>query len=240
VFKYVETITRKRTDGALVPVSGGTCTIYEGGTPDLLTIYADDETTEILNPITSDSNGLVQAKIPDGVFDAVFSDGLTTKTILGLIASDGVPGQEVVASVSTVVTCTTVMPVDDTIPQNTEGDQVATVSITPEKADSQIEITVNACGSTSAGMFVAAAVFQDSVTDAISGSPSVEQTTGPNQKFNIAWSFNVAASSVAARTYKLRIGPHSAGAVYVNGSNGGGRIFGGSMQTSITAREVRA
>lgn len=241
MFKFVETITRKRTDGALVPVSGATATLYATGTSTLLTLYADDETTEVLNPITADANGLVQAMVDDVVFDATFSDGVTTRTIVGLgAAGSGGGGQEVVGTIATVVTCSTVMPIDDSIPQNSEGTEVVTVSITPDHDDSEIEITVNACGSTSGSMFVGAAVFQDTVPDAISGSPAVEQTTGANQKWQLSWSFKVAAASTVARTYKLRVGPSSAGSVYVNGANGGTRILGGAMKTTITAREVPA
>lgn len=235
----MDTITRKRGDGALAPVPGGTATIYQGGTVTPLTIYEDDETTPAANPLVADANGLVQAKIPAGVFDVVFSDGVTSTTVLGYVALVGT-GKEADASVATVVTCTTAMPVDDTVPQSTEGDQVVSVDITPNSAASDIEIEVHACGSTSTGMYVGAAVFQDALAGAIAGSPAVAQTTGANQKFQLSWSFRVPAGSTAARTYKLRIGPGSAGAVYVNGANGGGRIMGGAMKTTITAREVLA
>jgi hypothetical protein len=219
--------------------------IYETGTSDLATLYEDDESTEVNNPLISDATGFVGAMIPNGKYDITITHRGQTKTITGYVAYDpadggggGGAGQEVTASIGTVVTCNTSFPFDDTIPQNTEGTEVITVTIDPADGSSDIEIEYVVAGSVTAGMFVGAAVFNDSDTDALSGSVSMEQTTGANQKFQLSWKFRIAAGGTSARTYKLRVGPSTGGTAYVNGDSSGARLFGGNLKAIITAREI--
>jgi Pgp3 C-terminal domain len=242
VQKFTETLTAQRSNGLIAPAPGATATIYIGGGMTLATLYEDDESTTMTNPLTADASGFVQCKLANGKYDIVFSNGAGSVTVDGYVAFDpadgGIVGQEVVGDTASVITCSTPLPVDDTIPQNTEGTQVVTVAITPQNAGSVIEISYNASGSSSTGMFVGAAVFQDSTANALAGSPSLVQTTGNDQKFALSWKFKVAAVNTTARTYKLRLGPDSTGTAYVNGDGSGNRLLGGDLQASIGVREI--
>lgn len=242
--KFADTLGYKNSRGAIAVAPGSLLSIYIGGTGTLATLYADDQVTTIANPQTADANGLVQCKVANGTYDFVYSNGVGNVRVNGVVAYDPAgsvgAGQEVVTTVSTVVTCSTALPVDDTKPQNTEGTQVATVTIVPSSSSIGIELSFFASGSTDSGMFVGAAVFQDAGADALTGSVCQAQTTGPDQKFQLAWTFKVAAGSTASRTYKLRIGPDLSGNVYLNGDGSGNRIMGGAQALTFIAREVPA
>ena len=149
---------------------------------------------------------------------------------------DRVGVQQVVPSYSaTMSTGTTLIPFDDTIPQNTEGDQYLTATISPKSATSQllIEVRLNVSASTPAG--VIAALFKDSDAGAISAAFAYIGTAfGRN---TIAFSLWVSSGSTSARTYKVRAGLDTAGTLTVNGSNGA-RVFGGALYSSITITEI--
>src|SRR3990167_11416304 len=69
-----------------------------------------------------------------------------------------------------VATGTTVLPNDDTIPQNTEGDEYMTLAITPTNASNKlrIEVVVQCSGSLLA--LAAMALFQDSTANALAAA----------------------------------------------------------------------
>ena len=72
-----------------------------------------------------------------------------------------------------VNTGTTLMPLDDTIPQNTEGDEYMTLSITPTDADNLLEIeAVGNFSHSAAGRWLLMALFQDSDADALAVAPN--------------------------------------------------------------------
>lgn len=236
--KLADTIAVKRSNGLLAPAAGATLAVYVANSQTLATLYEDDEVTVKTNPLTANSNGLVECKIENGAYDLTYNNGIAEETIEGVVFNAITIGQEVIGEVDTVVTCSTALPIDDTIPQNTEGTQVVTCAITPASASSVLEITYNGTGSVTAGMFIGAAVFKDSDASAVAGSGSLEQATGANQKFQLSHTFRVAAGSTSAQTFKLRVGPHSSGTVYVNGDSSGSRLLGGNLKASLIIREI--
>lgn len=87
--KFAETIAKKTSRGFLQVVQG-TLTVYESGTGNLASLYADDGTTPLLNPLNADTEGLVECKMHDGIYDLVFNDGVSEKRIDGYVAIGGV------------------------------------------------------------------------------------------------------------------------------------------------------
>lgn len=139
------------------------------------------------------------------------------------------------AKLSTVATGTTLIPFDDTIPQNTEGDQYLTLNYTPISATSTIIITVNALVSASpASSVITAAVFRDAGVDSIGCSCQVDAAA--NQTHSIAFQVPITSGSIAATTFNLRLGGSSAGTLTVNGASGAQR-YGGVAQTTMTLVE---
>lgn len=138
-----------------------------------------------------------------------------------------------------VATGTTTIPLDDTTPQNTEGDEFMTLAITPTNASNKLEITVITNGSSSAtGIFQTAALFQDSTAGALSAMTHKGPQSG-TAGVNIAFKHRMTAGTTSSTTFKVRIGGHSASTITFNGYSAG-RVFAGVMASSITITEISA
>jgi len=152
----------------------------------------------------------------------------------------GKTGQVVHSATAAVVACSTVMPVDTTIPQNTEGTEVLTAAITPKNASSKLFLRFSGFATVSSDELagIAAAVFVDATADAIYATELgyFERTAGGTTfapRVRVCFECEIPAGSVAARTYKVRVGPGSAGTVTVNGTS-----FGGVAQALFTVTEI--
>jgi hypothetical protein len=137
--------------------------------------------------------------------------------------------------VGSVATGTTLIPADDTIPQNTEGDQYMTLSITPKATTNKLRIDVVLIGSHSViSDFWAAALFKDSDANALAASQMRVDSAGPR---TVSFTHYMDAGTVSAITFKVRAGGNSAGTFTFNGT-GGARRMGGVMASSITITEI--
>lgn len=136
---------------------------------------------------------------------------------------------------SAYATGTTVMPVDDSIPQNTEGDEYMTCAITPKSADSYLRVEVQAnIASPTDNALIATALFRDTTANAVAAIAS--KMSGLVFATPAQLRHKEASGSTTETTFKVRIGCGSAGTVYLNGM-GGARIFGGVCESSITITE---
>lgn len=160
-----------------------------------------------------------------------------TAWITSAMMDAGAVIQTASTNVNAVATGTTIMPFDDTIPQNTEGDQYMTLAITPKHATSKLVIFVTAFFSHSAANGqVGVALFRDSTANALAVTEHYENTaTGV---INVTFSFDVAAAAAVATTFKVRIGSQNAGTLTFNGQSGG-RRYGGVAASSMRILEVK-
>ena len=133
-----------------------------------------------------------------------------------------------------VATGTTVIPADDTIPQNTEGDQYMTRAITPANASNKLLIEVVAYVAFSVAAYVAGALFQDSVAGALASG--ITTIAGANYNNPLLIIHEMTAGTTSAITFKFRAGGNVAGTLTFNGANGA-RLFGGVMASSIRITE---
>jgi len=133
-----------------------------------------------------------------------------------------------------VATGTTLIPNDNTIPQNTEGDQYLSLSITPTNVSSTLEIDVEVNGSASNLSLIGAALFIDSGVSAVVAKPISNPSAGYNQV--IPLKFLMIAGTLSTMTFKVRAGSGSAGTFTLNGTGGNGQ-FGGVMYSRITIKE---
>jgi hypothetical protein len=127
------------------------------------------------------------------------------------------------------------LPFDDSIPQNTEGDEIMTVAITPTNASSTlfIDVTVHLGGAS--GETQVAALFVDTTANALAmGSTNMINATTMN---TVTFRHSVTAGSTSARTYKVRAGSSTTTNGKLNGHNSS-RIGGGITTSSITVTEV--
>ena len=143
----------------------------------------------------------------------------------------------VTSSIGTVVTCNTVMVLDNTIPQSTEGTQVTTVTITPKSASSILLLEAILHGAVSgAGDLGVAAFFQDATANALSSGWSIQTPAASVQSAPIVMSWVVNSVSTAATTFKIRAGT-TGGTYYVNGDKTGAAFLGGSFGSFLRVTE---
>jgi hypothetical protein len=156
---------------------------------------------------------------------AYYQDGLLTTQI----------AQVVNTQTGAVATGTTTMPLDDTIPQNTEGDQYMTLAITPTNASSTLLIEVNWSGASSVVNTIGVALFQDSTAGALAAAPL--RVAEADQISTVSYIHKMTAGTTSATTFKVRAGGSSAGTTTFNGRSGG-RLYGGVIASSITITEL--
>lgn len=142
--------------------------------------------------------------------------------------------QEVITEDSAVATGTTIIPMDDTIPQNTEGNQYITVSITPKSASHKLIIEAKLFISSSTGAYAIAALFQDSTAGALATSSLYDNGA---ELTAATITHEMTAGTTSSTTFKVRAGLHVAGTMTFNGI-GGTRRFGGTCNSYIKVTEV--
>lgn len=136
-----------------------------------------------------------------------------------------------------VATGTTLIPVDDSIPQITEGDEYITLAITPKNANNKllIEIGVQAAHSAASGVLVMP-LFQDATADAL--AVVSETYSGVNAHKNMKLVHEMTAGTTSATTFRIRLGSDAAGTVTFNGDTTA-RRFGGIASSHIRITELR-
>lgn len=154
------------------------------------------------------------------------------------MADTPLPGcsvQSVREQTGAVATGTTTIPVDDTIPQNTEGDEYLDVVITPTSAANLLRVEANVFLASSAGTRRTLALFRDATTDAIAvtGSSGAAADVESQHEMNHA----VLAGSTSATTFNLRAGTSIAATLTFNGF-GAARKYGGVIASYIQAEEI--
>lgn len=146
--------------------------------------------------------------------------------------------QIVKSNTTALVTCSTAMPYDNSIPQNTEGTEVLTVTIVPTVTTSILEI-IFAGYATGNGTptSINVALFQDTTADALSASGFA--VAAGSIGISIFLRHIMVASTTSSTVFKINIGPNS-GTAYLNGKTGGTRLYGGVSSATLSIREFRA
>ena len=153
-----------------------------------------------------------------------------------LIRNSGALVQTVHVQDGAVATGTTTIPDDNTIPQNTEGDEYMSLAITPTNTANILEITVFANLSNSAANTQTLALFQDAIANSLCTSFLVYAGNNPDV---LSFKFRMAAGTTSATTFKVRSGGSGAGTTTFNGRVGAAR-HGGVLGSSITIKEIQA
>ena len=135
-----------------------------------------------------------------------------------------------------VATGTTAMPVDDTVPQSTEGDEYMTLAITPTNTNNKLKIEVLFNYAHSAAVNIGLGLFQDSTASALAATQAVE--ISGNNTWQMSLTHYMTAGTTSATTFKVRAGGTTGSTLTFNGHSGG-RIFGGVMASSITIEEIK-
>ena len=133
-----------------------------------------------------------------------------------------------------VATGTTTTPLDNTIPQNTEGNQFMSLSITPTNSGSTLIIDVVLYGSASGGTAIIVGLYQDSTANALAVGMARAATT--TSQACVAFRHKMTAGTTSSTTFNVRAGNNGAGTLTFNGESGAG-LFGTTLASSITITE---
>lgn len=169
-------------------------------------------------------------------------DGLTTGTTRVWTAPDTDIGCFTVQRVSSLsgaaATGTTAVPVDDTIPQNTEGDQYMSLAITPKATANILVIfgNINMAFSATANAG-AVALFQDTTANALAVSHCASAQT--HDPMCVPYLWVMAAGTVSSTTFKIRAGGATGATTTFNGALSA-RRYGGALASSMNILEFSA
>lgn len=134
-----------------------------------------------------------------------------------------------------VATGTATIPNDDTIPQNTEGNQYLSQPITPTSKANILNINAALELSNSAGPHrMVAALFQDSTANALTAAHESMSASSP---LRLAINYSMYAQTTISTTFKVRGGFGTAGTTTFNGISGG-REYGGVSNSFIQVDEI--
>lgn len=136
-----------------------------------------------------------------------------------------------------VATGSTTIPYDDTIPQNTEGDQYMSQAITPTSSANKLFISHIGYYANSAIVFQTAALFQDSTANALAAGSFI--TIAAGNIWPLPLDFDMLAGTISATTFKVRAGGSAAGTTTFNGV-AGARRFAGVMASMLSVQEIMA
>lgn len=156
--------------------------------------------------------------------------------LAGFVDRSGMAVQCKSTSSTAVTTGTTVIPFDDTIPQNTEGDQYITQAITPTNASNILLITAVLQVSSSTARYMTAALFQDSTVNAIAATAGF--CTVGTSPLQIVLYHTMAAGTTSSTTFKIRVGGDGAGTTTFNGTNAT-RNFGAITKSTMSVAEYK-
>lgn len=171
------------------------------------------------------NNSVTNAKIVDG---AVTSDKLASGSVVQLVATDS----------RATTSGGTLMVLDNTIPQNNEGNEFLTRTITPKSATNRLFIEVRFfCSYSGSVADIAGALFKDSDVNAIAADSIVQGGTTYKNLFVLT--ADVLAGSTAPATYKFRAGANGAGNLYMNQNGNGTPLFGGVANSTIKITEYK-
>jgi hypothetical protein len=128
------------------------------------------------------------------------------------------------------------IPLDDTIPQNTEGTEIMSASITPASTQNKILVRVQIQG-TSTGSALVACLFRDNAANAITAAHNYG---GNGLSYGISFEYLDSPSTTSPIIYKVRVGPSGSGTMYLNKFNFGTLVFGaGTVISNITLQEIK-
>lgn len=144
--------------------------------------------------------------------------------------------QVVQGSSSAVDTTADNIPYDDSIPQNDEGEEEYSVSITPKATTNKLRIDVTGYveGST-AGQHTCLSLFQDSTAGALAAGFHAQ--IGSGEINCITFTHWMDAGTISPTTFKVFYGT-SSGTATINGA-GGARKGGGVLVSTILITEIK-
>jgi hypothetical protein len=148
----------------------------------------------------------------------------------------GKVAQVVIATNNTPASTTSQIPTDNTIPQNTEGAEFITATITPTNSSSTLMVEFSSFGTVSAIGNLQIALFRDSTANAL----QVQTSTIPVANYTImpVLIASASAGSTSSTTFKIRFGANVSGTAYMLRNGPTAAFFGGANYAILKITEV--
>ena len=187
------------------------------------------------------TNGVLYWDVPHDsatVYYVCTSHGAMNGTLEVARKEGGKLLQQVNTQTGAVATGTTIFPEDDTIPQNTEGDEYMTLTITPKSATSVINIEAHVFYSNTNSTRAGTGLFKDSDADALAFTSNfIDDLTSMS---NMQVFYSETSGNTTPRTYKIRCGNIQTAGTFTFNGQGGNRKFGGTVLSTIRILEIEA
>ncbi len=154
----------------------------------------------------------------------------------------GVTLQQVRTSTSALFDVGTAIPYDDSIPQQTEGDEILTLAITPTATDSILFVESSITGNVEIALReCTGALFRDATAGAIAAAQIGRTADSDAKEATVFGSIRVwvTSGSTDETTFKLRCGSESTTGLSING-DATSRLYGGVSSTTLTITEYSA
>jgi hypothetical protein len=190
---------------------------------------------DFVDLVSDDTNWKIVSTNTNLDWDNVWSDAVhdhSSNAEGGVLSYSGHIIQVVNYQTGDVSSGSTSIPYDDTIPQNTEGDQYMSLAITPSNVSNKLLIQVLCNGS--AAQLLIAALFQDTTSDALAAGAVYSN----NYMAQVVLNYLMTAGTTSSTTFKVRMGGSTGGAT-LNGLSGS-RKFGGVSISGIKIMEIAA
>lgn len=179
---------------------------------------------------TADTNGRGKFAV-----DFIDSTLLSSAAVLAKMPSGSVLQTVSSSPYTSNANLSTTIPLDDTIPQDSEGTQILSVTITPNSSANKLRFHFFGWGAVSANYMVAA-LFRTGAANALSAS-SVYCSSASNDT-QIILTHEQEAGGTSAMTFTLRVGANS-GTMRLNGTTSTAR-FGGVSKATLVVEEIKS
>lgn len=216
------------TDGHVLRRSGtavGFGTLGTGSLDDgavTLAKQANIATARVMGRVTASSG------IQEELTGAQFRDG---------VQAVGSVVDRTSVSTATYIGTTTTIPMDNTVPQNTEGVEILSVSHTMKSTTNRLYAEFQAWGGTTSPGYVIAALFNGG-SNAIGVGVVTVGTAG--HVLPVCFDIDFVPGTTSPVTYSIRVGyGGSAAALWLNGDSAGAK-FGGIAKSTLVLTEIKA
>lgn len=139
----------------------------------------------------------------------------------------------------TLASGTGTIPIDNSIPQNTEGNEFMTLAITPKNANNKLAVEVGWNGATISGAAATVALFQDAIANSLAANTASRSAATTSLYFQSSFTYEMTAGTTNTITFKVRAGAVSATTTYFNGNSAGTQMYGGVAQSYIRITEIK-
>lgn len=167
-----------------------------------------------------------------------WNNGVLPSRVAFTDLANAIAGQYVYGEYTAHAALSTIIPADNTIPQNDEGTQIISLSLPALTVSTNKWLVIATFSGTSdtGTNSILGAIFADSDADAVAASMASFETANYLRTVTIEYEYE--PGDTDAHTLALRVGAAS-GDLYLNG-NSAGRLLGGVMLAAMSAREIRA